>query len=290
MSLKPGYQVTMRVDRVRDFGAFLTDERKQEEVFLHKREMTREVSEGDEVTVFLYHDHKGRLAGTMEEPLLTVGEFAWLEVVAVKDGHGLFLHNGVSRDLFLSIDELPTDRSIWPQVGDRLPVSLTWDKKGRLMGKLVKGQPLEDQANKATNNLRKKEVHGTVYHFLDDGAVLFTEEGYLGYLHKTEMETKPRLGERITARVLYIREDGRINVTTFPVRTERQKGDADVIFDYLLSRGGAMPFSDRTPPEDIKKRFDMSKASFKRALGKLLKEGKVYQEDGWTYRKESREQ
>jgi uncharacterized protein len=30
----------------------------------------------------------------------------------------------------------------------------------------------------------------------------------------------------------------------------------------------------------------MSKAAFKRALGRLMKEGKVYQENGWTYKKE----
>jgi hypothetical protein len=44
-----------------------------------------------------------------------------------------------------------------------------------------------------------------------------------------------------------------------------------------------MPFWDKSSPEDIKERFNMSKAAFKRALGKLMKEEKIYQEEGWTY-------
>jgi predicted RNA-binding protein (virulence factor B family) len=46
-----------------------------------------------------------------------------------------------------------------------------------------------------------------------------------------------------------------------------------------------MPFGDKSAPEDIQERFQLSKASFKRALGRLMKEGKVYQEEGWTYLK-----
>jgi predicted RNA-binding protein (virulence factor B family) len=59
-----------------------------------------------------------------------------------------------------------------------------------------------------------------------------------------------------------------------------------MIYDYLLSRNGAMPFNDKSMPEDIKERFQLSKAAFKRALGKLMKDGKVYQEGSWTYKKE----
>jgi predicted RNA-binding protein (virulence factor B family) len=70
------------------------------------------------------------------------------------------------------------------------------------------------------------------------------------------------------------------------LRSEQQDDDADKLMSYLQGRGGTMPYWDKTPPEDIKQRFSMSKASFKRALGKLMKEGKIEQRDGWTYIKE----
>ena len=59
--------------------------------------------------------------------------------------------------------------------------------------------------------------------------------------------------------------------------------DSQIILQYLQIRGGAMPYSDKSTPDDIKRTFEMSKAAFKRALGKLMKDGEIYQEDGWTY-------
>lgn len=63
--------------------------------------------------------------------------------------------------------------------------------------------------------------------------------------------------------------------------------DAECILTYMRMRNGAMPYSDKSQPDDIRERFNMSKAAFKRALGHLMKNGKVYQENGWTYEKNS---
>ena len=284
MELKPGYSVNLEVIRKSNFGFFVSDG--TTDVLLHERETTKELNVGDGVDVFLYHDHQGRLAATMEKPLLQVGEVAWLEAVEVKTGHGVFFHNGISRDLFLSMDELPYDREQWPKPGDKLPLSLTWDKRGRLMGKLVKGEPIERNASKASAEMMNKEVHGYVYHFLDEGALILTDEGFIAFLHNDEMRGVPRYGEYIEARVQYVREDGRINVTMNPIRSEQQQEDAERIYHFLKERGGSMPYWDKTPPEDIELRFSISKAKFKRALGKLMKEKKIEQRDGWTYLKE----
>ena len=67
-----------------------------------------------------------------------------------------------------------------------------------------------------------------------------------------------------------------------PRKEERLGDDAENLFQYLNDIGGRMPFTDKSSPEEIKEMFTMSKASFKRALGKLMKEGKITQEDGWT--------
>ncbi|MBU8905614.1 CvfB family protein [Desertibacillus haloalkaliphilus] len=284
MTLKPGVMKTLTVARISSFGYFLTDG--TEDVLLHRKEATKELEVDDKVDVFLYHDHQQRLAATMEKPLLTDDGIAWLEVVNVKQGHGLFLYNGISRDLFLSIDELPEDRKRWPRPGDRLPVSMTYDKKGRVMAKLVKGAPIETQAKQADKTLVNSELMGHVYHMLDNGAFLFTDEGYLAFLHNKEMTEQLRLGQALTVRVIFVREDGRVNVTLKPHQLESRISDSVEIYNYLQQRGGAMPYWDKSPSEDIKKRFGISKAAFKRALGKLMKENKVYQEEGWTYAKE----
>jgi uncharacterized protein len=88
-----------------------------------------------------------------------------------------------------------------------------------------------------------------------------------------------------SGRIIDVKEDGTINVSLLGRKQETQDTDAKRIYDYLMSRNGAMPYSDKSMPEDIQERFGLSKAAFKRALGKLMKEGKVYQEGFWTYAK-----
>ncbi|WP_100372219.1 CvfB family protein [Bacillus sp. FJAT-45037] len=286
MELKPGFTVTLEVARKAKFGYFLTDG--TTDILLHDNDVEGDVEIEQRLEVFLYHDHENRLCASMKMPILQGEQIAWLEVVSIKIGHGIFMYNGISRDLFLSIDELPYDRNLWPKPGDKLPVSYTWDKKGRLMARLVKGLPMEEQSVKAPDIMMNKEVKGRVYHYLDEGAAIFTDDKYLAYLHDNEMIQEPRYGEELSVRVIYVREDGRLNVTMHPLRSERQESDAEKLVRYMEERGGQMPYWDKSQPEDIKHRFDLSKAAFKRALGKLLKEGKIEQKDGWTHLKEKK--
>lgn len=283
MELKPGLTATLTVARKADFGYFLTDG--TTDILLHSREVKGELEVGSTIDVFLYHDHQNRLSATMDKPIVKNDEFAWLEVIQVKKGHGVFLYNGIKRDLFVSMDELPGDDQYWPARGDRLPVSLDWDKQGRLMGVLVRGLPLERLAEKADPIVLNQEVSGVIYHYVDEGALIFTDKNLLAFLHDDEMIQVYRIGERVRARVVYVREDGRINVTTKALRSERQKDDAAKLLEYLTANDGAMPFGDKSSPESINSAFGMSKASFKRALGKLIKEGKIEQRHGWTYLK-----
>ncbi|HEX5564181.1 MAG TPA: winged helix-turn-helix transcriptional regulator, partial [Sporosarcina sp.] len=56
----------------------------------------------------------------------------------------------------------------------------------------------------------------------------------------------------------------------------------ETLYRYLTDVGGKMPFSDKSTPDEISEMFGMSKGAFKRALGKLMKDGKVSQSEGWT--------
>ena len=81
----------------------------------------------------------------------------------------------------------------------------------------------------------------------------------------------------------YLREDGRLNASLRPPKEEARTLDADRLLALLEEHGGKMPYTDGTSPAVLKDRFGISKAAFKRALGRLMKEGRVRQEDGWTY-------
>ena len=127
-------------------------------------------------------------------------------------------------------------------------------------------------------------VTGTIYNILDDGFFLFTTDRYIGFLHRSEAPAKRRLdfGEQLTCRVAHIRDDGRLNLSLRPQKENALITDAQALYDLMQKRGGRMPYCDDTPKEIIKEKFGLSKAAFKRALGHLMKEDKIYQEDGWT--------
>ncbi|HJV45287.1 MAG TPA: S1-like domain-containing RNA-binding protein, partial [Bacillota bacterium] len=131
--LQAGYMATLKVERKAAFGYFLSDG--EQEILLHNNETEGKIKEGEQVQVFLYMDHEGRLAGTMAKPKIVVGDFDWLMVTDVNKKMGVFLDLGIHKEVLLSKDDLPFDWAVWPQKGDRIFVGLKHDKKGRLLAK-----------------------------------------------------------------------------------------------------------------------------------------------------------
>lgn len=286
--LEAGTVVQLYGAREVPFGYFLTDG--EEDVLLHHTEVPDGFDPQQEQTVFLYQDHEGRLAATLKIPEIRKGHFGWAEVVEVKENLGVFIHIGLTKDILVSKDDLPELPRLWPARGDRLYCTLKTDKKNRLFGMLATEENIRRLATPADKNLFNKNVKGTVYRLLMEGSNIITEEGYLGFIHHSERTREPRLGEMVEGRVIGVKEDGSINISLLPRVHEAIDEDAERIYSYLVGRGGNMPYWDKSLPQDIKDRFQMSKGSFKRALGKLMKEGKVIQKDGWTHLTEKADQ
>ncbi|MBN8207607.1 DNA-binding protein [Bacillus sp. NTK071] len=278
--LLAGEITQLRVARMQEYGYFLTNG--YEDVMLHKREAINKYEENDEVEVFLYHDHQGRLSATETMPTVTLDSFSILKVVEVKHSLGVFVDIGIQKDMLLSKDDLPYDWATWPAIGDELYCGLKLDKKQRLFADLSKFEEIQELSIVAPAESKNTEVEGLVFRFLDDGVSILTSEGYLAYLHKDEMKEQVRLGQRLTMRITFVREDGRVNVSTRPLVKEARVEDSDRLLTYMKERDNQMPFTDKSDPEAIKKEFNISKAAFKRAMGKLLKEKKVEQKDGFT--------
>src|SRR5690625_4677428 len=112
---------------------------------------------------------------------------------------------------------------------------------------------------------------------------MITDNTERGFIHHTEREVEPRLGEYVTGRVIEVKEDGTLNVSLLPLKHERMADDATKILSYLEESAGEMTFTDRSDPEEIRATFHMSKSAFKRALGRLMKEKKIEQRDGKTF-------
>lgn len=282
-----GQVIELTVARQSEFGFFLTDG--NEDVLLHNNEAGRIYNEGENVKVFLYTDSKERISATDTIPFITVGHYDWAKVVDVKPGIGIFLDIGIQKDLLLGEEDLPAHESIWPIVGDLLFVTIRVNRNLRLYARLATDPIVEERSIEATREAFNKNVHGYIYRTAKVGSWVYTAEGYKGFIHESQREQEPRLGQKVEGRIIDVKEDGTVNISLLLRKQEVLDTDAERIYEYLLSRNGAMPYGDKSMPEDITERFNLSKAAFKRSLGKLMKDGKIYQEDGWTFIKKQEE-
>jgi uncharacterized protein len=244
---------------------------------------------GDSVEAFLYHDSEDRLTATLRKPLMHYGELGRLKVADVHPKLGCFLEIGLPRHVLLPVGELPKEEKYRPVVGDEVYVILDRDKSGRLLARAAKEEALAGRTFRAPSSWRNQWVDGWVYHTLRTGTFVICEGGVLGfgaigYIPDHERPRTLRVGEKVSARVTFVREDGHVNLS---MRQRKEVGmveDSDRLMAFLRERpNGAMPYSDETQADIISQRFGISKSAFKRAIGKLMKEGLVEQRGSWTH-------
>lgn len=283
LKLQPSTLATLTAVRESEMGTFLDagTGNTSDDILLHKQQQTSPVAIGDRVKVFLYRDPKGRLTASMRVPKMREGQVARVRVINTSRD-GAFVDVGAERGIFMPYAGMRGR----VKEGDVVWVELYSDKSGRLAVTME----VEDALRRASRSAEGLEVgtklKGSVYNYGDNGAFLFTEQRYIAFLHFSEMTYRPKVGEEVEVRVAFVREDGRINVSMRPQKEFAMDIDAEAILEVLETRGGKMPYSDDTSAEVIKAKFEISKSAFKRALGRLMKSGKIEQKDGWTYLKE----
>jgi len=277
----PSTVAVLKVARLGEMGAFLDAEtgNTSDDILLHKTQQTHPVNVGDEVEVFLYLDPKRRLTASMRVPKMKEGQIARLKVINVSRD-GAFLDVGAERGIFLPYAGMRGR----PQVGEVVWAKLYTDKSGRLAVTMEVEDEIRRASRPATQAKVGDMVTGAIYNYTDNGAFLFSRERYIVFIDNKEMREseRPRVGEIVTARVTYVRPDWRLNASLREVKEKAIITDSQRILDLLKSRKGRMPYSDKTSPEVIRDKFQISKAAFKRALGHLIREGLVREEVGWT--------
>lgn len=252
------------------------------EIPLNKSDVVEELAVGDVVEVFLYADRRGDLQATTSIPTITEVNYDWARVIKVTK-EGAYCDIGTSREVLVRAEDLPVIDQLWPQVGDYLYITLRTDRHGDLFGRLVTEEKVNELFEGAFENMFNKDVIARPYRLLPVGTFLLgVEKPYRIFVHESERKAEPRLGQDVQVRIIDVKEDGSMNGSLLPRKHERLSEDAEAIMSYLQSVGGKMPFGDKSTPEEIKEMFGLSKAAFKRALGTLMKAGKIEQKDGWT--------
>jgi len=271
VELKLGEKQTLVIVKKVEFGVYLaTKEAPEDKVLLPAKQVPAGAKVGDEVEVFLYRDSSDRLIATTRTPKLIMGQVALLTVVQIGKV-GAFLDWGLEKDLFLPFKQ--QTRKV--KAGDQVLASLYIDKSGRLCATMNVYEQLR------TDSPYKKDdmVTGRIYEISKNfGAFVAVDDCFSALIPKKELfgaTEQPKIGEQVTARVVKVLEDGKLTLSIREKAYLQIQKDADKIEKLLDSYEGSLPFNDKAAPEVITHETGMSKNEFKRAVGHLLKEGRI---------------
>lgn len=267
--IKLGEKQKLTVVKKVEFGVYLAQsmETAEDRVLLPVKQVPEGTAVGDILEVFVYRDSQDRMIATTNTPKLVMGEVAELTVSQVSK-FGAFLDWGLEKDLLIPFKQ----QLVKLQPGDNVLVSLYIDKSGRLCA------TMNVYPNLKTNSPYKKDdkVRGRVYTISDDfGAFVAVDNIYSALIPKKELYGTVRVGEDIAARVTEVKADGRLNLSVRDKAYLQIEKDAQEVLSIIDSYDGVLPFNDKVSPEIIKRETGMSKNEFKRAVGNLLKAGKI---------------
>lgn len=258
----------LRALRLTSVGMFLGD-RDGEEVLLPNKYVPDTLREGDDIRVFVYTDSEDRLVATTLVPKIQRDEFAYLEVVAVTD-YGAFLDWGLEKDLLVPHRE----QSRPLEVGRSYVVFLYLDDTtDRLVAssKINRFLDDDDRADFAVGD----EVELLAYERTDLGINAIINDRFRGLLYANELFRPVRIGERLTGYIKHIRDDYRIDLSLQKPGYEGVEPNARRILTLLQTNGGFLPLTDNSDPQQIYRTLEMSKKTFKKAIGALYRDRKI---------------
>lgn len=250
--------------RYTSVGLFLEDEN-EESVLLPMKWVPKDVTEGDELEVFVYLDSEERPIATTMKPAAQVGEFAYLQVKQTTR-LGAFLDWGLQKDLFVPFIEQEgrMQANHWYTVyvyidplTDRITASARIDNR-------VETENIDLKPN--------QEVDLLVASQSPLGYNVIIDQKYLGLVYENEVFKNLKLGDRPKGYIKQIREDNKIDVSLQKQGYANVESNAQLILDKLKNTEGFLSLNDKSSPEEISSELEMSKKTFKKAIGGLYKQ------------------
>ncbi len=253
-----------------------------EQVKLNQSEVNEEdeLQVGEEYSFFIYPNRSGELFATQNMPDITKDKYDFAKVLKV-DRDGARVDVGLPREVLIPWEDLPKVKTLWPEAGDKLLVTLRIDRENQMFARLASEGIVDNMYTPVRDDSKQNEMlEARPYRVLRVGSFLLSTEGYKVFVHESERKAEPRLGELVKVRIIGNNEQGELNGSFLPLAHERLDDDGQVIFDLLVEYDGELPFWDKSSPEAIKEVFNMSKGSFKRAIGHLYKQKIINIETG----------
>tara|TARA_R110001592_G_scaffold275745_1_gene542845 strand:- start:4772 stop:5611 length:840 start_codon:yes stop_codon:yes gene_type:complete len=262
-----GQTVELEALKTTPQGVYLITD-KDDELLLPNKYVPRDLRMGDKLTVFVYNDFDNRPVATTLVPKVHLNQVGFLKCFDVSD-YGAFFDWGLEKHLLVPFSEQHYNI----EASDECLVYLYKDEKtNRLVG-----------STKIDKFLKHNEVHlnvGDKVDFIvgdqtDLGYKVVVKNLHLGLIYKNELFKKINTGDSLTGYVTTIREDNKLDISLNSARLSELEVLANKIYETLLRENGAINISDKSDPEVIYKRFQVSKKAFKRAVGLLYSERKI---------------
>lgn len=274
--LSIGEYHTLTIDRDTPPGLFLKDDsgEKENEVLLPNKYKPESFEIGDELEVFVYLDHDERPVATTLQPYVQLDEFAFLECVDANK-MGAFLDWGLEKHLFV-----PFKEQAYPmKKGEHYLIFCYLDEETQRLVASSKVNHFLDNSDVTVEPFEKVDV--IVTNKTDIGFNLIVNELHQGLVYHDDVFQDLKTGDQLEGWVKKIRKDNKIDVTLQRPGYRSIEPNADAIYNELQLQDGFLPLTDKSTPEEIKNWLEMSKKSFKRAVGKLYKKRLIsIEEDG----------
>ncbi|QAA33852.1 S1 RNA-binding domain-containing protein [Clostridium manihotivorum] len=236
--------------------------------------LERKLELGEKIHAFIYRDSKDRLIATLKTPLATIHTVAYLEVKSITE-LGAFVDFGLERDIFVPIKE----QKYKLELGRKYLFYIYEDKTHRLAATTDIDRALDIWEDVTLG----EETTGTIYGYQTNGSLMIAVNGLCrGVILNNEYFSDLRPGDEVKVRVKKIYEDGKVGVTPRRQKLEERSELQEKILQYLKDNGGSMSYNDKTSPETIKEIFNSSKNYFKMALGGLMRQNLITQDENGT--------
>ena len=263
MSIELGKFNVLEVVKTVDFGVYL-DGGEEGEILLPTRYVPEECNIGDFLNVFLYLDNEERLIATTLTPLVQVGEFACLEVSWVNQ-FGAFLNWGLMKDLFVPFRE----QKMKMLVGKKYVIHAHIDEDSY---RIVASAKVDKYLSKELPAYQPNdEVSILIWQKTDLGFKAIVENKFSGLLYDSEIFQHLQTGMQLKAFVKQVREDGKIDLMLQKPGFEKIDDFSDKLLSHIKENGGSIQLNDKSPAEEIYDAFQVSKKTFKKAVGDLYK-------------------
>ena len=257
---------TLTVKKQVKFGYYL-DGLSWGEILLPNNVAPADLQIGQEISVFLYLDSEDQLIATTERPRIMVGQVASLPVVAITQV-GAFLNWGLKKDLLVPFSE----QQIPLKEGQHYLVYCYVD----LSNRIVASTKLDRHIHKTPANYQVGDkVAVIVSDQTDLGYKVVIEQQHWGVLYKNEVFKPLRRGDKLTAYVMKVRDDGKIDLRLVSTTHKQAQELTDRVLHKLRQNGGKLALTDSSSPEQIYDTFGVSKKAFKQAIGALYKDKKI---------------